>query len=103
VCVTFANVYNQLLTQLGIKSTIASCDYAPTMGHVWSIVTLDGKDYFCDPTFELSRDSGNGYLYFGMSYADRINDGTGKDGIRAGRYFTYTVLPEMIAMQSLAN
>ena len=103
VCVTFANVYNQLLTQVGIKSTIASCDYAPTMGHVWSIVTLDGKDYFCDPTFELSRDSGNGYLYFGMSYADRINDGTGKDGIRAGRYFTYTVLPEMIAMQSLAN
>jgi hypothetical protein len=103
VCVTFANVYNQLLTQVGIKSTIASCDYAPTMGHVWSIVTLDGKDYFCDPTFELSRDSGNGYIYFGMSYADRINDGTGKDGIRAGRYFTYTVLPEMIAMQSLAN
>lgn len=103
VCVTFANVYNQLLTQVGIKSTIASCNYAPTMGHVWSIVTLDGKDYFCDPTFELSRDSGNGYLYFGMSYADRINDGTGKDGIRAGRYFTYTVLPEMIAMQSLAN
>lgn len=103
VCVTFANVYNQLLTQVGIKSTIASCNYAPTMGHVWSIVTLDGKDYFCDPTFELSRDRGNGYLYFGMSYADRINDGTGKDGIRAGRYFTYTVLPEMIAMQSLAN
>ena len=103
VCVTFANVYNQLLTQVGIKSTIASCNYAPTMGHAWSIVTLDGKDYFCDPTFELSRDSGNGYLYFGMSYADRINDGTGKDGIRAGRYFTYTVSPEMIAMQSLAN
>lgn len=103
VCITFANVYNQLLTQVGIKTTIATCDYDATMGHAWSVVTLDGEDYFCDPTFELSRDSGNGYLYFGMSYADRINDGTGKDGIRAGRYFTYTILPEMIAQQSLGE
>lgn len=102
VCVTFANVYNQLLTQVGIKSTLASCDYTATMGHVWSVVTLDGKDYFCDPTFELSHDHGNGYNYFGMSYADRTKDGIGKDGIRAGKYsFTYTVLPEMIAEHSL--
>ena len=102
VCVTFANVYNQLLTQVGIKSTLASCDYNATMGHVWSVVTLDGKDYFCDPTFELSYDKGSGYKFFGMNYADRTKDGLGKDGIRAGKYcFSYTVLPEMIAEQSL--
>ena len=101
VCVTFANVYNQLLTQVGIKTTLATCAYDATMGHVWSVVTLNGEDYFCDPTFELSYDKGNGYIYFGMNYADRISDGTGIDGIRAGKYFTYTVQPEMIATESL--
>jgi hypothetical protein len=102
VCVTFANVYNQLLTQVGIRATLATCDYTPTMGHVWSVVTLDGRDYFCDPTFELSYDRGSGYRYFGMSYADRTKDGLGKHGIRAGKYcFIYTVRPDMIAEQSL--
>lgn len=101
VCVTFANVYNQLLTQVGIKTTLATCEYDATMGHVWSVVTLDGKDYFCDPTFELSYDHGNGYIYFGINYADRTKSGLGKDGIRAGKYYTYAVQPEMIAEQSL--
>ena len=102
VCVTFANVYNQLLTQVGIKTTLATCDYDATMGHVWSVVTLNGKDYFCDPTFELTHDNGNGYIYFGMNYADRTRDGIGKDGIRVGKYYsTSTVLPEMFAEQSL--
>ena len=102
VCITFANVYNQLLTQVGIKTTLASCDYNATMGHVWSVVTLNGKDYFCDPTFELSYDNGTGYIYFGMSYADRTKNGVGKDGIRIGKYyFTSAALPEMIAEQSL--
>ena len=101
VCITFANVYNQLLTQVGIKATLASCEYDATLGHVWSLITLDGKDYFCDPTFELSKDNGNGYIYFGMNYADRIENGVGKDGIKVGKYFTYTVFPEMIAEQSL--
>ena len=102
VCITFANVYNQLLMQVGVKATVATCDYEPTMGHAWSLVTLEGKDYFCDPTFELSQNKGNGYIYFGMSYADRIKDGTGKDGIRAGKYyFTHGVTADMIADKSL--
>ena len=104
VCVTFANVYNQLLTQVGIKSTLASCDYSATMGHVWSVVNMAGKDYFCDPTFELSYDKGSGYKFFGMNYADRTKDGLGKDGIRAGKYcFSYTVLPEMIAEHTIGR
>jgi hypothetical protein len=101
VCVTFANVYNQLLTQVGIKTTLATCEYDATMGHVWSVVTLDGEDYFCDPTFELARDNGSGYIYFGMNYADRVKDGLGTEGIRAGKYYTYTVQPDMIAEESL--
>ena len=43
----------------------------------YSVVTLDDKDYFCDPIFELSHDNGNGYIYFGMNYADRTRDGIG--------------------------
>lgn len=102
VCVTFANVYNQLLTQVGIRATLASCDYTPTMSHIWSVVTLEGEDYFCDPTFELSYDGGSGYRYFGMNYADRTVDGFGKEGIRVGRYhFSHTVSPDMIAEHSL--
>ena len=101
VCVTFANVYNQLLTQVGIKTTLATCEYDETMGHVWSVVTLDGKDYFCDPTFELSYNQGNGYIYFGINYVDRTKDGLGKNGIRARKYYTYAVQSEMIAEQSL--
>lgn len=101
VCITFANVYNQLLTQVGIITTLATCDYDATMGHAWSVVTLGGEDYFCDPTFELPYDNGSGYVYFGMNYADRTKDGIGTGGIRAGKYFTYTVLPEMIAARSL--
>lgn len=101
VCVTFANVYNQLLTQVGIKTTIATCEYDATMGHAWSVVTLNGQDYFCDPTFELSYDRGSGYIYFGMNYADRIEDGTGAQGIRCGRYYTRSMDATMIADHSI--
>lgn len=101
VCVTFANVYNQLLTQVGIKTTIAYCDTEEYDGHAWSIVTIDGEQYFCDPTFELSYDNGNGYKFFGLNYEDRTSDGLGKMGIRYGRYYTLPLYADMIAPQSL--
>ena len=103
VCVTFANVYNQLLTQVGIKTTVAHCDNVDTIGHSWSLVTLDGKQYFCDPTYELSYDNGNGYRFFGMNYADRTADGTGSAGIRYGRYYTYILDAAIIAEESLTQ
>lgn len=103
VCVTFANAYNQLLTQVGIKTTLAYCDNPETFGHTWSVVTLDGEQYFCDPTYELNYDSGAGYYFFGMNYADRIADGTGAQGIRYGRYYTRAMDAEMIAEHSLEN
>ena len=101
VCVTFANVYNQLLTQVGIQTTLAHCDNTDTVGHTWSIITLDGKQYFCDPTYELNYDNGNGYKFYGMNYADRTADGTGAMGIRYGRYNVRPLDPEMIASESL--
>ena len=87
VCVTFANVYNQLLTQVGIRATTAQCDYTPTMGHIWSMITVDGNRYFCDPTFELNFDDGSGYRYFGQTYAQRVAGGLGSAGITVGRYY----------------
>ena len=103
VCITFANVYNQLLTQVGNKTTLAHCDHQETVSHVWSVVTLDGEQYFCDPTYELNYDSGTGYYFFGMNYADRIADGTGGQGIRYGRYYTRPIDAQMIAEHSLAH
>ena len=103
VCITFANVYNQLLTQVGIQTTLAHCNHPETVGHVWSVVTLDGEQYFCDPTYELNYDSGAGYYFFGMNYADRIADGTGAQGIWYGRYYTHPMVAEMIAEHSLEN
>jgi hypothetical protein len=71
------------------------------MGHAWSIITIDGKDYFCDPTFELSYDKGEGYRFFGMTYAERVADGLGRSGITAGRYYMSTVSSDMIAAEGL--
>lgn len=97
VCVTFANVYCQLLTQVGIDSTLARCDYTPTMGHMWSIVTIDGENYFCDPTFELSFKEGSAYCYFGMNYAMRTEGGLGSNGMYGGRYYTYPLEADMFS------
>jgi len=101
VCTTFANAYNQLLNQVGIKTTLAHCTSAETIGHSWSAVTLNGKQYFCDPTYELNYDGGAGYRFFGMNYADRIEDGTGAQGIRYGRYYTRSMDATMIADHSI--
>lgn len=97
VCVTFANVYNQLLTQVGIEATTAQCDYTETVGHVWSLVTIDGAKYFCDPTFELSFKDGTAYAYFCMTYDQRVADGLGADGITVGRYYPYAVYAGLIS------
>ena len=101
VCTTFANAYNQLLNQVGIKTTLAHCTSAETIGHSWSVVTLNGRQYFCDPTYELNYDGGAGYRFFGMNYADRIEDGTGAQGIRYGRYYTRSMDATMIADHSI--
>ena len=101
VCVTFANVYNQLLTQAGIRATTAQCEYTPTLGHVWSLVTIDGNRYFCDPTFELGCEDGAGYRYFGQTHAQRLADGLGAAGITVGRYYPYSVDETMLSSSPL--
>ena len=83
ICSTFAIAYAVLLTQVGVKCTIAGgvCGSEP---HAWDVITVDGVNYFADPTFELG--AGSTYRYFGESYASRINDGIAQDSIYVGRY-----------------
>lgn len=76
ICVTFACAMSQLFAQVGVTATVVSGDTS-SGGHVWNVVTIDGNNYFCDSTFELSTNSGNGFVYFGMTLKDRLNDGSG--------------------------
>ncbi len=85
ICVTFANAYAVLLTQVGVKCTIAGGEYT-TGPHAWDVITVGGVNYFADPTFELSRKDGTSYFYFGESYGNRINDGIIEGSIYIGRY-----------------
>ena len=101
VCVTFASAYDQLLTQVGIQTTLAHSNAPDTIGHTWSVVTLNGEQYFCDPTYELSYDNGTGYRFFGMNYADRTADGLGAQGIFYGRYYHRPMTADMLAAESL--
>ena len=78
VCVTFSCAMMQLFAQVGIKATIASGGVATSVdGHAWNLVTIDGENYFCDSTYELSYNSGKAFVYFGMTMEDRLNDGSG--------------------------
>ena len=101
VCTTFAIAYSQLLTQVGIKSTIASGEAGNNEGHVWTMINVAGINYFCDPTYECGTNDGNGYVYFGLSYADRIQDGTGQNGIFIGKVIGKDVSQVTIADESL--
>lgn len=83
ICSSFATAYAVLLTQVGVKCTIAGGVYG-SEPHTWNVITADGVNYFADPTFELS--GGASYRYFGEGYQSRINDGIEDGSIYIGRY-----------------
>lgn len=101
VCVTFATAYSQLLTRVGIDSTIASGETSDNESHAWVIAEIDGEKYFFDPTFELSVDGGEGFTYFGTTYAERLSSGVGVNGITIGRYIIETADETMLAQNKL--
>lgn len=73
LCWTFARTYVQMLTQVGISAEYCCCDMkGENVGHAFVLVTIDGEESFCDPTYELSGSGGLKYLYFGMSYSRRL-------------------------------
>lgn len=77
VCITFAGALAQLFGRVGLEATIATgdCTLDPA-GHAWSVVKVNGKNYFCDATYELGYKNGSAYVYYGMTMADRLADGT---------------------------
>lgn len=90
VCFSFSFVYSQLLTQVGVESTIAtSTPVDAIIGHSWNVIKIDNKYYFCDPTYELSFKNGTAYVYFGINMDQRLNNGEYiKEKIYIGKYQT---------------
>lgn len=76
VCITFAGALSQLFTRIGIQSTLASGDTGTGEGHAWNMITIDGKNYFCDATYELTVQGGTVYAYYGMTLDQRLADGS---------------------------
>lgn len=97
VCITFANVYNQLLWQVGIHADLATGDQSNGVSHAWSVANIDGKNYFFDPTFELNFLEGTAYCYFGMSYDERTQNNLGATGMFVGMYKGQDLDPTEIA------
>lgn len=88
ICHSFAFAYNQLLTQVGIESTLATgrAENAP-IGHAWSVIKIDGTYYFADPTYEISYKNGTAYKYYGMGIKARASTNEYyEDNIEIGMY-----------------
>lgn len=69
ICQSFAPAYAYLCLQVGVEATTAS-GMNTESAHEWTILTLDDKYYYADPTFE-SGDGGYGLTYFGMTAVKR--------------------------------
>ena len=68
ICTNIAQAYMFLCTQADI-----ACGTVLHMGgsgmHMWNIVRIDGKFYYCDPTW----DANTSLKYFGITAADRAS------------------------------
>lgn len=75
VCYGYADAFNYLLRQIGIKAWLLEGRVSYTDKddeHGWSLVLLEGEYYHCDPTWEHSSTKGSGLHWFGMSDARRF-------------------------------
>lgn len=85
VCITFAGALSQLFTRIGVQSTLVSGSTNTGEGHAWNMITIDGKNYFCDATYELTFKEGTAYAYYGMTLDQRLADGSiAPDSISVG-------------------
>ncbi|MFA5658311.1 MAG: transglutaminase domain-containing protein [Oscillospiraceae bacterium] len=72
VCQSFSGAYAFLLLQAGIDANICGgLTHDASIAHSWTILKLNGKYYYADPTFENTETGGYGLLYFGMTTAER--------------------------------
>jgi transglutaminase-like putative cysteine protease len=76
ICQSFAGAYTYLLLQTGIDAnTCIGMTYDCSAAHEWTILKLDGKYYYADPTFENSETGGVGLKYFGITTTEREEAG----------------------------
>ena len=68
ICTNIAQAYMFLCTQADIACGTVLHTGGSGM-HMWNIVQLDGKFYYCDPTW----DANTSLKYFGMTAADRAS------------------------------
>ncbi len=72
ICYGFAEAYSYLLLQVGIRAEVLFLESrSDGAEHAWCVITVDGKSYHCDPTWESSVCSGAGFSYFGLTDQDR--------------------------------
>lgn len=69
ICQSFAYAYAYLCLQAGVEAASVS-GMNTEFAHLWTILTLNDKYYYVDPTFE-SGDGGCGLKYFGMTAEQR--------------------------------
>ncbi len=89
VCQGYTYAYEWLLGQLGIRSYTCSSE---ALNHIWNIVTIDGKDYNVDITFDDPTPDTVGYAehrFFLKSYSAFQKDGVHGTGDYS-EYQSYT-------------
>ncbi|NCB73953.1 MAG: hypothetical protein EOM51_04300 [Clostridia bacterium] len=74
ICQSFAPAYAYLCLQMGIDAVAAGGLATDDTAHEWTLVRLDGSNYYMDTTFE-NGEGGLGLKYFGMTTADRVAAG----------------------------
>lgn len=75
VCSAFAVGYNFLLSQLDIEAYYIGAEHkTEAVGHAWSMLKLNGKWFFADPTWDAVE--GNASItYFGIQSLERVTNG----------------------------
>lgn len=104
ICSAFARTYAQMLTQVGVTAELCATDMrGEIVGHSWVIASINGSNYFFDPTYELSTTAGQGYVYFGMTLATRLSGDRRiiKDTIAVGTYDAKPVDEVVLSMTVL--
>lgn len=87
ICLTFANAFAELLSQVDIDASTASGATEDDQWHVWNVATINGQNYFFDTTFEMTFKEGTAYAYYGMSMDERVQTGVLAEGMNVSRYF----------------
>ena len=90
VCQGYANAVYRRCKELGYKARIVTSD--PYKGcHAWNIVSLDGKYYFVDATWDDEiRDEGSGtdpYYFFLTNYEKSISEDTYYQHVLEPKYY----------------